>query len=1057
MHAFKRAIFSIAFVFLTLLTLTIPSAAKAAASMQTPPLFINEPEEGQLLKADRGIWTASQPITYGYTWRYRAPDNTWKLFASTNVPEVVLPPESINTIVSLVVNAQTDPFTIATYEIQKGTYAAGIEPTIKTEQKIIGNFASGSTLSIQKATWNQGQIDFEEYTWYVCPAVGNCRTAPPNSDGSLTLTGAQVGSTVELSVLASRPAAGFTEHTVSSTIKITRGDAVKRIPEVGTEVRNNRTTLFVTRPTEWDTFAYAPVASKWQKQVGSSWVTVATGIDSYQLVKGDEASDFRFVDARNSDNSGIHEAISVPIFMGGFISYVSGNVEITSSLKAGEDLTATHPTWTWVGPDDRTMTFSVCDSDKTNCSVVATNPVGNAIELDAAYAGKIIKVVSTMSSTVDSRTAWSGIITIVPIIETTPFVVYPSAQNAIKTYGEWSGENLVIHYKWERLDNGTWTDLNVDRDSIYRDIDFEDGYGAEFRVTVTVSSGKLVYTNTKNYTIPLKITITTPSSISGEVRTGKTLTGIPNVFSGQGNTTYESWYVCALPSGGNCDYVKQGTTYVVRDADFGKYIEFVSNGSNDSSVIGSKVRTTKVLGKPVATKTPFIYETGWFFVDQSAPITLARQATWTYDQELEVKYQWQSSSNSSTGFVDIPGATGLEYTPKYNDYQKYLRIKSTAVYAEGEAYSYSPSTDPIHDAYPNGDVLKLGEEPNKLVLSGDLKPAVDVVYAWKEVQANGYDVRDVGNGTREFTYTKANWGKSYYVVTVIRNREDTFYFNSNRITIKGPVVSIAAASLSKNTEVGESIVIDKGTWENVDGFDYKWQLCPASNDAGCTDLLETSNKLDLQNDYKNSFVKATVIAKNSINQEEQVLWSDKIIKTEVPVVVVPTPTPTPTPETTPTEPTPTPTPPNADVPVVPETPKTPVVPETPNAPEEPKTPVVPTPTPETPETPTEKPVVVVAPKAKKLELSGGKEVVLKTTVPKTIVDQSKIKFTLTGDTKSITKIVYLVGNKKIKGTGVRSRSIDAKLVVGKTVSIKVYYKNNKKLVSKTIKVSLKTK
>lgn len=58
-------------------------------------------------------------------------------------------------------------------------------------------------------------------------------------------------------------------------------------------------------------------------------------------------------------------------------------------------------------------------------------------------------------------------------------------------------------------------------------------------------------------------------------------------------------------------------------------------------------------------------------------------------------YQWERSSNGSTGWAEISGATSATYAAAAGDVGQYLRVKVTGTNAGGSTVAYSTSRGPI--------------------------------------------------------------------------------------------------------------------------------------------------------------------------------------------------------------------------------------------------------------------------------------------------------------------------------------------------------------------------
>ena len=100
--------------------------------------------------------------------------------------------------------------------------------------------------------------------------------------------------------------------------------------------------------------------------------------------------------------------------------------------------------------------------------------------------------------------------------------------------------------------------------------------------------------------------------------------------------------------------------------------------------------------KPANTALPTISDT----TPESSQQLTAAPGTWTGDQPIVFKYEWQRCNPTGGGCVRIPGANKQEYTAQAGDVANTLRVRVTAKNSSGSTQATSAATSAVAPAPP---------------------------------------------------------------------------------------------------------------------------------------------------------------------------------------------------------------------------------------------------------------------------------------------------------------------------------------------------------------------
>lgn len=176
-------------------------------------------------------------------------------------------------------------------------------------------------------------------------------------------------------------------------------------------------------------------------------------------------------------------------------------------------------------------------------------------------------------------------------------------------------------------------------------------------------------------------------------------------------------------------------------------------------------------------------------------VLTAQNGTWT-NNPTAFQYQWQRCNASGAGCVNIGTATQRTYTVASPDAGRTLRVRVTAVNAEGATNARSaqtavvpPNAGPQNQQRPaiEGDA-KVGEE--LAVDVGTWSPdATSYAYQWQRCDFDALNCVNVGGATGEtYGVRNADIGYRLRAVVTARNAQGTGTASSNLSAVVAPAV-----------------------------------------------------------------------------------------------------------------------------------------------------------------------------------------------------------------------------------------------------------------------------
>jgi hypothetical protein len=195
------------------IVVTVPPANTALPTISGTAL------EGQTLTADPGTWSGTQPISYAYQWRRcdNAGANCSDISGETGASHTLTAADVGATIRVTATASNAGGTTNANSDATAVVASAPAAPSNTAPPTISGTAQEGQTLTADAGTWSGTQPISYAYQWRRCNNAGaNCSDISGETGTSHTLTAADVGATIRVTVTASN-AGGTTNVSSDAT------------------------------------------------------------------------------------------------------------------------------------------------------------------------------------------------------------------------------------------------------------------------------------------------------------------------------------------------------------------------------------------------------------------------------------------------------------------------------------------------------------------------------------------------------------------------------------------------------------------------------------------------------------------------------------------------------------------------------------------------------------------------------------------------------------------------------------------------------------------------
>ncbi|GAA4696173.1 M1 family aminopeptidase [Nocardioides conyzicola] len=768
---------------------TQTSAATAVgvrATMTTgTPTISGTPKIGQRLTVDRGTWQAGTVFTY----QWRA--NGTNISGATGPSYVPAVASQVGQTIDVVVTGTRAGYTTASKTSAATTAVAAGDALASTPTPTFtGTPKVGVPFAPNYGSWDDGVTT--TFTWQANGTnIGGATT------GSFTPTATQLGQTLTVTVTGTK--AGITAVTkisagsdavVAGTQTLQPTPTITGTPRVGTAVTGVQGT--------WDTGTTK--TNKWYADgveiAGATGTTYTPTVAQIGQVLTYEVTSTR------SGYTTVTKTSEGKTIVG--VQTLQPTPTIVGTPQVGHELT-TSSTW----DDGTSQAFQWYADDVAIDGAVSPWFTPGASEVGAAITVKVTSTkpdYETVSKTSDpTAPVAKGDLasTPVPTISGTAKV----GRELAAVPGTWD-DGVELAYQW--LADGTPVDGATGTT-------YTPGAGKVGAVvTVAVTGTKAGYdpvTKTSEATGPVAqgdLSSTPVPTISGTPKVGATLTAHPGDWDADTELAYQ-WLADGTPVDG-----ATGTTYTPGPGKVGAVVTVAVTGTKtgyDPVTKTSEATSPVAQGDLVDTPVPTITGTPKVGVALTA-------VPGTWDDGVELTYQWLADG------TPVDGATGTTYTPGAGKVGAVVTVAVT-----GTKTGYDPVTRTSEATGPvaQGDLSSTpvptitGTPKVGATLTahpGDWDADTELAYQWL---ADGKPV----SGATEETFEPA-FGQLDAAITVRVTGTKTGYepvsrtSNATAAVGLGDQTSTPTPAVMGTPQVGGTLSIDRGSWDDGVVFDYAW-------------------------------------------------------------------------------------------------------------------------------------------------------------------------------------------------------------------------------------------
>jgi putative amidase-like protein/WD40 repeat protein len=704
--------------------------APTAPEVIEEPWVSGSPIEGEVLTAERGTWTGTEPISYSYRWqRCNTEYEDCADITGATASTYTLTSADLGSTVRAVVTAKN---TVG--EVNADAWLYGVvekpapplpeEPPVSlVAPSIAGSAYDGQELSQNtEGSWvSREPISFTDQ-WKRCNEAGTSCTNISGATGrNYTLGESDVGSTLRLAVTATNPYGSTTVASEAIAI-VAFGPPVGQTPVVDHESFYVGETL-----TAGDVAALGagPISESYQwercNSSGGSCMEISGATSStYVPSSSDIGSEIR-VTVVYTNSYGTDTKVSSPTWwtVQNHAPFNVSSPYMTASdigFGAGDTITVHPGTWLGSRPISYAYQWEGCVSGSCEAISGAT-----ASTYTVPTGGKNIRVKVKATNAAGSVTEYARSQYVYPEDSAPGSVAAPTITGTAKDgetltahHGEWHGEPTSYSYQWLSCKVG-YTTCNEIAGATGATIEPTaelDGLQLTVEVTATNAYGSTTARAEERTSAVVAIppVNTTLPAVTGEAVVGNQLkstggswfgnTGVLTPLSGPAYT--DQWQLCNA-SGEACVNIPEALSFGYESAytppatDAGSTVRvLVSTRSPDESSEASAASpATAVLAAatlPSNTAAPTISGTA-----QDGLVLTATSGSWSGSPVIHYTYQWKRCNSSGGECVEIKEATGEAYTVSRSDIGHKLRIVVSATNAAGSVSSTSEPTGVVAD------------------------------------------------------------------------------------------------------------------------------------------------------------------------------------------------------------------------------------------------------------------------------------------------------------------------------------------------------------------------
>jgi hypothetical protein len=895
------------------------SAASAATAEILPlapvatatPVVSGTAREGQTLSTSTGTFSSSVPLAYSYQWQ-RDSGSGFQDIGSATAATYAIQAADFGATLRSVVTATNAGGQAASASASSATVLP-LAPTSTNDPTISGLAQEGQTLSTTTGIFTSSVSLAYSYQWQSSSDGSSWSNIAGATASSYVAQSADIGNQLRAAVTATNAGGSASAATAATVAVVPQPPTSTSTPVVSGSAQEGQTLSTTTG--SFSSSVPLAYSYQWQSSVdGTTWTNIAGATaSSYVAQAADIGNQLRVrVTATNAggsaaatSNSSSATVAAAPL-AGTTAPLVSGGAQEGQTLHVdnggfSSSVSLTY-VYQWQSSADGSSWTDIAGAS-TNSYVVQSSDIGDQL-----------RAVVTASNVSGSASATSNASAVVlpaaPVALFAPSISGAPIEGNTLTGdpGVWSG-SPTFSYQWLACDAAgqNCTPLAGATNLHYALSSADVSTTLVFAVTATnaggtitvnsAAAGPVAYAPPTNTAAPY---IDAPSVTSGD-----TVTAHPGSWTRATSFSYQ-WQACDS-SGQNCaDIVGEtAAAYQLQDSDVGNDVTVVVTATGPGGSVSANavapVGPVVADGRPVSQDSPLVSVIGFGPYEKNQTLTTTN-SDWS-PSATSFSFQWQrcDASGDSSTCTDIAGATHQTYTLGTPDVGATLRSKVIGTNASGVAKqaAYSDTTPAIADAtagLPTNTVIPtiLGTPRSGEFLSTDngswdnLDSSSSYAYEWLACDAIGYNCASIsGANSQDYQLTDAEVGST---IRVIVYAENSVGFAAAQSDFVGPVnaapanlphgTALPVVSPSSDLAPDQSVSVDQGSWDNVDGatvYSYQWRLCDAAGGSCSTLAGETNADYNILTGDSGHTLRARVTATNSFGSASMVSAPTEVI------------------------------------------------------------------------------------------------------------------------------------------------------------------------------------
>jgi type II secretory pathway pseudopilin PulG len=849
---------------------------------------------GELLAADPGSWSGYPEPTYAFQWQRcdSAGANCQSIDGQTESSYTVSAGDTGRTL-RLKTTASNVAGSVSAYSAP----TSGVQgtPENTTAPSISGSAVMDQTLTASEGSWTGTPSPSYSYQWQRCDIDGtNCSNIISASDNTYKVQRVDGAKRLQVRVTAQN-----TNGASSSTSDQT--SAAKTPPlNLNRPVLSGSVAMdeqLSTTDGSWDGYEASTYSYQWERcdSLGEDCSAISDQTGKNHTISDSDANHTlrAKVTAENSVGSAVAYSATSDLVVNPPVN--QSLPLITGIIRVGQTLTGTAGGWS-NSPYGYAYQWQRCFED-LGCRDIPGATSGTYLlqDEDTGLRISLLVIASNSSGSAQASSEQTEQVLRMPLNTEAPSISGTSklGETLQASEGKWTAYPAPTYaYQWQRCNSSGADCVDIDSASSSSYTLTADDVSKKLKVKVTAqnSEGQGSATSAAS-----EIIVAPPANValpvlSGSFKVGELVNVSDGSWSGYPTPEIEyQWRRCD-GAGMSCVDINGATlaSYTLVSADAGKTIRALLTATNSSgSDSVSSSASDRVTQTPASTAPPTVTGTA-----QVGSTLSSSDGLWEAYPEVSFSYQWQVSSNGTSGWTNAtgPGATSVSYTIPSADAGKYLKIKITAENSAGSASAYSAVSSqvtmipaPVSPPVITGSAVT-GSTLNASSGSWDGFPSPAYSYQW-QVSSDGSSgwtsAAGAGNGTNTYIIPTADAGKYLRVQVAATNSvgSETAYSAASGLVLDKPTNTVLP-TMSGTMITGSVAAATSGSWTGTPAptYSYLWQVSTDGSTGWTTASGSGYNTASYTiGSYTGKYLRVQVTATNSADSVVAYSASDRVL------------------------------------------------------------------------------------------------------------------------------------------------------------------------------------